>query len=254
MRNFKVEDTILYEDKDVLVCYKPAGLAVQNARFGTMDLESALKNYLAAKAPGMPPYLAVVHRLDQPVEGVLVFAKTSKAAKDLSRQMAGGEMEKQYLAVTSRIPLEILQKYGPGETGEAPVFWRMEEQKLTDYLKKDGKTNTSAVVPKGTPGSKEARLTYRVLEEISDASVGKGKRYLLEIRLDTGRHHQIRVQLSHAGMPLLGDKKYGLCEKTTGALGLCSCRLTFVHPVKKKQMKFEVFPNGEAFRGFEPKG
>lgn len=87
MRNFNIQDCILFEDKEILVCHKPAGIAVQNARLGAADMESSLKNYLALKNPGKMPYLGVVHRLDQPVEGVLVFAKTPKAASGLTRQI-----------------------------------------------------------------------------------------------------------------------------------------------------------------------
>ena len=90
----KIEDYILYEDKNIIVCHKPAGLAVQNARIGSADMESALKNYLYKKEPGKMPYLGIVHRLDQPVEGILVFAHTPFAAKELSRQISSGQMEK----------------------------------------------------------------------------------------------------------------------------------------------------------------
>ena len=234
MQNFRMEDMIVYEDRELLVCRKPAGIAVQNARFGTPDLESMLKNYLAAAAGAdsrKAPYLAVIHRLDQPVEGILVFAKKPDAARELSRQMAEGRMEKTYLAVTDRVPA-------------------VSEGQLRDFLKKDGRTNTSCVVREGTAGSKEARLTYRVLEEIPDAGTTGGRRCLVKIRLDTGRHHQIRVQMAHAGMPLLGDRKYYPEDKTGFPLGLCSCALRFAHPSTKKEMKFEIRPAGEAFAGF----
>ena len=239
MRNFRVEDTIIYEDREILLCHKPAGIAVQNARFGTMDLESAIRNYLAfggaagAQRCGKIPYLAVIHRLDQPVEGVLVFARTPDAARELSRQISGGEMNKKYLAVTAQ---------APGDRNE---------QFLKDFLKKDSKTNTSSVVRRGTPGIKEARLSYKVLQEIADDRTISGKRFLVEIHLDTGRHHQIRVQMSHAGMPLLGDRKYNPEDKSNLPLGLCSCELTFIHPAKKKKMKFEISPRGDAFEGFD---
>lgn len=239
MRNFRVEDTIIYEDNEVLLCHKPAGIAVQNARLGAMDLESALRNYLASGSAGSEkyigkiPYLAVIHRLDQPVEGVLVFAKTPNAARELSRQMSAGEINKKYLAVTAR------------------VSGYKKEQFLKDFLKKDGKTNSSSVVPGGTPGSKEARLSYKVLQETADERTDSGKRFLVEIHLETGRHHQIRVQMSHAGMPLLGDRKYNPEDQSNLPLGLCSCELTFIHPEKKKKMKFEISPLGEAFEGFD---
>ena len=241
MLSGKIEENILFEDKDILVCRKISGIAVQNAGIGTMDMESALKNYLAVKQTSSGnigqkdkvPYLAVVHRLDQPVEGVLVFAKTPRAAKELSRQITQGKMEKNYLAVTFGMP---------------PVG-KNEERVLEDYLKKDGKTNTSFATAPGTPGSKKARLWYKVLETIEDPQEGKEK-HLLQIRLETGRHHQIRVQLSHAGMPLAGDRKYGALEKTKFSLGLCAWQLTFTHPVTGKKMKFETIPVGDAFQGF----
>ena len=155
----KIEDYILFEDKEIIVCRKPAGIAVQNARIGAMDLESSLKNYLAMQAGGgrRIPYLAVIHRLDQPVEGILVFGKTPEAAKSLSAQITAGKMEKIYLAVT----------YGKqAEAGK-------KEKVLEDYLKKDGKSNTSSVVNAHTPGAKKARLSYEVLGEAVDAISGK---------------------------------------------------------------------------------
>lgn len=218
----KIEDYILYEDKNIIVCHKPAGLAVQNARIGSADMESVLKNYLYKKEPGTMPYLGIVHRLDQPVEGIIVFARTPFAAKELSRQISGGQMEKIYLAVTKEKPDK-------------------EEGVLEDYLKKDGRTNTSAVVAEGTPGAKKARLSYQVIHEETE-------RFLIKIKLDTGRHHQIRVQMAHAGMPLTGDRKYG--GGTDTALGLCACSLTFLYPGSRKKMHFTVKPKGEAFKNF----
>ena len=233
----KIEDYILFEDKDIIVCRKPAGLAVQNARIGAMDMESCLKNYLAVKAGGRSiPYLAVIHRLDQPVEGILVFGKTPKAAKGLSAQITAGKMEKIYLAVTYGMP--------PALGDDCTV--------LENYLKKDGKSNTSAVVDKNTPGAKCARLSYEVLDEARDR-ITDSKKWLLRIHLDTGRHHQIRVQMAHAGMPLAGDRKYG--AGTDGAIGagglaLCAASLTFSHPVTGKEMKFETRPEGAEFADF----
>lgn len=233
----KVEEQILYEDRDILVCHKPAGIAVQSDGIGIMDLESVLKNYLALKQEGTccqrsgkPPYLAVIHRLDQPVEGILVFGKTPRAAKELNSQMADRRIEKIYLAVTFGIP-------------------QAREGILEDYLKKDGRTNMSFAVGADVPGSKKARLSYRVLEAVPDSIEGKEK-YLLRIQLETGRHHQIRVQMAHAEMPLYGDKKYGNPGKTECGLGLCSAALGFVHPVSGKRMKFETIPKGKAFDGF----
>lgn len=223
MSVWNAESMILYEDQDLLVCHKEAGVPVQSARFGTMDLESALKNYLAAQNPGALPYVGVIHRLDQPVEGVVVFAKNRKAASGLNRQLTGGRIEKTYLAVT----------------GSAP---EKEAEELLDFLIKDGRSNTSFVAAGGTAGAKEARLSYQVAEKREAGT-------LLQIRLDTGRHHQIRVQMAHHGMPLLGDRKYG-GEENGGELALCSFRLAFVHPRTGKRMCFQISPHGKAFAEF----
>lgn len=230
MKPITIEPNILYEDSLMIVIQKVSGMAVQSAGFGTIDLESSLKNYLAAKTPGKVPYVGIVQRLDQPVEGVLVFAKTASAAKELSRQMVSGEIGKTYLAVTAKEP---------------PVKMGV----LEDSLLKDGKKNLSKVVKEGSPGSKAARLSYEVLKEAEDSRVEGGKKYLIRVKLDTGRHHQIRVQLANAGMPLIGDRKYNPEEKSGYPLALCSCQLRLKHPVKKNEMRFEISPMGEAFRG-----
>lgn len=207
--------TILYEDDAILVCHKPAGVAVQTARLGEADMESLLRNYRAEK--GEEPWIGVVHRLDQPVEGVMVFAKTKEAAASLGRQMRERLAEKDYYAVTDGIPA---QKKGM----------------LEDYLLRDGRTNLSSVVAKTTPGAKRASLTYEVIKE------GNG-RAVLRIRLQTGRHHQIRVQLAHAGMPIAGDRKYQFREHVAPSgrgLSLCACRLVFRHPADKRKLEFEI--------------
>ena len=226
-----IEDMILFEDKDILVCHKAAGLAVQNARIGAADMESMLMNYLAAENPGKMPYLGIVHRLDQPVEGVLVFAKNKKAAAGLTKQITSGSVVKEYLAVTDRMPEK--------RTG-----------RLEDFLKKDGRNNTSSVAAAGEDGAKKAVLDYEVLQEIADERTGTGKRILVKIQLGTGRHHQIRVQMAHAGMPLLGDRKYNPGDTSHLPLGLCSCHLVFCHPISGKKMEFTVTPKGDSFAGF----
>ena len=226
-----IRNTILYEDREIIVCHKPAGLAVQNARIGMMDMESALKNYLAEKNPKEMPYLGIISRLDQPVEGILVFARSGRSAAELNRQMGKNEIEKIYLAVSDREPAQ-------------------KEAELEDYLKKDGRNNTSAVTPPGTKGAKKARLTYRALETLPDQRTDTGIRCLIQVRLDTGRHHQIRVQLSHAGVPLLGDKKYYPQDRSGFSLGLCAVKLGFRHPASGKKMEFQTTPRGNAFEGF----
>lgn len=231
MLNNQIEESILYEDKEILVCRKQAGMPVQAAGIGTMDMESALKNYLAQKMPGKVPYLGVVHRLDQPVEGILVFAKTPGAAGSLSKQMMAGGAGKYYLAVVEG---------KPGNT----------EGTITDYLKKNGRANMSQAVPANTQGAKKAILHYQVLDQ---KEINGKTRSLLKIKLETGRHHQIRVQLSHAGFPLLGDRKYNPSGTKGTSLGLCSCSLELKHPKTGKIMKFDTEPQGTAFSDFVKK-
>lgn len=241
IKEFQTED-ILMEDQELLVVYKRAGIAVQSARTGQMDLEHQLLNYLACKQEkttggrgketdtrAKKPYLAVIHRLDQPVEGILVFAKTPEAAKRLNAAMQKGQMEKVYLAVTRQKP-------------------EKEEAVLLHYLVKDGKTNTSRVAKAGEPGAKLAELSYRVLEK---TETEKGSGYLLEIRLKTGRHHQIRMQMAQAGMPLCGDGKYNPQEEKEEReqLALCAARLSFPHPKTGKKLRFEIVPRGKSFAG-----
>ena len=241
-----VRECILYEDKDILVCHKPAGIAVQSGRVGSMDLESLLKNYIAQKKPGKIPYLAVIHRLDQPVEAVLVFALNPKAAAALNRQMTMGEISKTYLAVTDVKRESVLQK----ESTDTKEEEKVQMICLTDWLCKDNKTNSSSVVPAGTAGGKKAVLYYKILES---REVQGQKRCMVQVRLETGRHHQIRVQLSHAGMPLVGDRKYNPVKNSREALALCSIQLEFTHPESGKKMKFQVAPTGTAFREFSVK-
>ena len=213
MAGFCRED-ILMEDNDILVVHKHAGMAVQNARMGQMDLEHALLNYLAkqarAETPGQArtqiPYLAVVHRLDQPVEGVLVFAKNKDAAGKLGRQVKDGTMKKEYLAVCEG----KIEKQGV--------------QKFEDFLVKDGRSNTSRVVQPGTAGAKKAVLEYEVIRT-------QENRTLVQIHLGTA-----------------GDAKYGAKEK--GSLALCAHHLELKHPRTGKRLSFTVKPEGEIFHSF----
>lgn len=206
---------IIYEDKDLLVCEKPVGLAVQNASFGKKDLESMVRTYLAESSGRANPYLGIVHRLDQPVQGLLIFAKTQKAAADLSRQVQDGTMQKEYQAVVCK---KLPQREGT----------------LEHYLKKDMKKNISAAVQKTIPGAKRAVLDYKVLKETEDGQ-------LVQIRLHTGRHHQIRVQMAAAGAPLYGDRKYNPQASEEG-LALCAHHLTFRHPAEGRVMEFFCQP------------
>lgn len=248
---------IIYEDDHVLVCHKPAGLATQSGRVGQPDVESELKRYLSAqecrttghtKATArnvQPPYLGVVHRLDQPVEGLLVFAKTQKAAAHLTKQLTQGSLNKQYYAVVCGKPAV--------ESGE-----------LVDYLVKEG--NIAKVVETHTEGAKKAVLQYKVLSEwkpghvttveaveVRTKTADTGEQveaiHLLDVHIDTGRFHQIRVQLSHVGLPLLSDNKYGTSQSMEAGrklgfrnVALFAYKLEFVHPVTCKKSVFEIQP------------
>ena len=159
----------------------------------------------------------------------MVFAKTPQATAKLSAQVSSRSMEKEYLAVTTGVP--------EPQKGE-----------LRDWLLRDGKTNTSAVVARGTSQAKEAVLDYEVEQVLED-----GQQALVHIWLHTGRHHQIRVQFAHAGYPLVGDTKYGKPEQGGRycPVALCSCRIGFLHPVTKKKMEFVIEPKGKAFSGLQ---
>ena len=220
-----MEIDILYEDGQLLVCRKPAGVPVQSGKVGQKDMVSILRNYRNGKEGDT--YIGLVHRLDQPVQGVMVFAKTKMAAAELSRQITDGRMKKQYLAVTCGKPMK---KQGA----------------LVDYLLKDGRTNTSSIVPEGTKGAKRAELRYRIIAETPGYA-------LAEIELLTGRHHQIRVQMAGAGMPLAGDRKYNLSDagQTEKYVTLAAHRLSFEHPVLQKEICFEGKPEGAIFKKFE---
>lgn len=235
-----VQKNIIFEDEHMIVACKPAGIATQTARIGQQDMVSELKNYLSRKPENKgkgEPYLGLIHRLDQPVSGILVFAKTKQAAASLSRQITDGRFHKYYYAVIYGKPVK-------------------EEGRLQDYLHKDGKTNMSMVVKKEFPEAKKAELSYRlvktlmVLEKRQEAS-------LMEVELFTGRHHQIRVQMANAGMPLLGDNKYGTetdreFSREIGCrnVALCAYKLKFIHPETGKELCFEKLPEGEIFLPF----
>ena len=213
---------VIWEDAKILVCRKPAGLPVQSAKIGQQDMVNLLKNYRAGQQE--PPEVYPVHRLDQPVEGLMVFAKNKEAAAALSRQIQQKSVDKYYHAVAEGIFDEP-------------------EGRLEDYLLRDGRSNTSRVVPADTPGARKAVLHYRVLKV--NEEVGNS---LVEIRLETGRHHQIRVQLAHTGHPLVGDKKYNPnCGNGYLPIGLCSISLAFSHPITGKRMEFSIEPQGPAF-------
>lgn len=213
---------ILYEDTDIIVCVKPHGLATQSKSFSSPDLEKMLLNHIARTSGSSGrPYLAVIHRLDQPVAGILVFAKTPLAAKELNKQLTTSGFGKHYYALVQGTPAS--------SSGT-----------LEDYLVKDGRSNISRVCSKETKDAKLARLTYRVVDKNSFAGfpdMTACDTSLLEVVLDTGRHHQIRVQLSNMGCPIVGDSKYNPNVSAVGkpqTLCLCAYKLSFKHPRTKK--------------------
>lgn len=216
---------IIFEDEDILVCYKPQGTATQTKRIGQQDMVSLIANYRVRK--GEKPYVGVVHRLDQPVEGVMVFAKNPKAAAELSWQVRERNIGKHYYAISNSKGIE--------EAGKCPVT-------LTGYIAFDGRTNVSQMVTETDPEGKRAELEYTV-QKIIDNKV------LFDVLLHTGRHHQIRLQMADAGYPLTGDAKYGNGRGENG-LSLCSYRLEFDHPTTKKKMDFSICPKGKAFEVF----
>ena len=221
---------ILYEDSDIIVCVKPQGMPSQSDKTRDMDMVNYLKNYLYEKEEMTEePYVAIVHRLDRPVGGVMVFARNQKAAANLSDQVQDGLMEKDYQAIL---------------TGEL----KEEEGVMIDYLVKDGKTNISKVVPKGTKGAKKAELRYEVLDVLETE---EGLLTYVLIELVTGRHHQIRVQMTSRGAGIWGDTKYNKkfqkTKRVYRQIGLFSSRIAFTHPTTKERMVFKEEPFGEAF-------
>ncbi len=206
---------ILYEDNHLLVVEKPVNMPVQADASHDPDLLTALKAYVKEKyqKPG-DVYLGLVHRLDRPVGGVMVFARTSKAAQRLASQFSGHTAAKRYAAIVRGTPLP--------------------QAKLTDYLVKDEAANQTAVVSADTPGAKLARLSYRTLARDADTA-------LLDVELYTGRPHQIRVQLSHAGLPVVGDMRYGTDAPGT-QIRLWAYALSLQHPTLGETMIFYSIP------------
>lgn len=233
-----MQKNIIYEDKHILVAYKPAGIATQTARVGQRDMVSELKNYLAGKTGKKEsPYLGIVHRLDQPVSGLLVFARTRQAAACLGRQITEHVFQKHYYALIYGKP-------------------KKPEERLENYLYKDGRSNLSVIVDKDFPEARKAVLDYRLIRTLMMVEPWQ-EASLMEISLHTGRHHQIRLQMSHAGMPLLGDNKYGTEEDRQLSweiglknIALCAFKLAFIHPATGKEVCFVQQPREEIFRPF----
>ena len=208
---------IVYEDNHIIVVLKPQGVPTCGDESGDDSLLEGVRRYLKVtyEKPGNV-YVGLTHRLDRPTGGVMVFAKTSKAASRLSEQMRGGDFEKKYFTVLVGTPKE------PQKT-------------LVNYLKKNPVNNMVYLCPPTTDGAKMASLDYRVLQEREGLC-------LAEVRLPTGRTHQIRVQMAGIGHPVYGDMRYGGENAKKGWLALWAYSLSFTHPVTKERMRFMVQP------------
>lgn len=207
---------VVYEDNHIIIVNKQSGEIVQGDKTGDTPLSDIVKQYIKEKynKPGNV-FLGVVHRLDRPVSGLVVFAKTSKALSRLNEMFRTGDVHKTYWAIVKKNDI-------------AP------EATLTDWLTRNERQNKSYAHNREVPGDKKAVLSYKV-RSMSDNYM------LLEVRLMTGRHHQIRCQLAHMGCPIKGDLKYGSPRSNPdGSISLMSRRVEFVHPVSKETIAVEA--------------
>jgi 23S rRNA pseudouridine1911/1915/1917 synthase len=218
---------ILYEDNHLIAVYKKPSDLSQSDKTGDPALDSEVKKYLADKYNKTGEvFLGVVHRLDRPVGGVMLFARTSKALQRMNEVFRTREVRKTYLAVINERPPD-------------------DEAVLTHFLKKNEKQNKTYVYDNEVNGSKKASLSYRL--------IGRSERYfLLEVELHSGRHHQIRAQLAKIGCPIKGDLKYGYPRSNDdGSICLFARRLEFMHPVKKEKISIIAhFPPGDVWKLF----
>ena len=223
---------IRYEDEHLLIVYKPAGLATQNANIRVPDMESELKKYLHGN------FVGIVHRLDQPVEGLLVVAKNSTIAGLLSRELSRGNLGKEYTAA-------VLGPFLPEELANANNVYLQKIKKTKEGL--------SAIVPDSDPEGKQAHTCFSVdAYSILSEHIPINR---VSIHLKTGRFHQIRCQFAANGHPLLGDQKYGNPEVNQILPGchvaLCANRIHLTHPITKKELYYEQAPQNEIFKLFE---
>ena len=209
---------IIYEDNHIIVVVKPPNIPSQQDKTGDRDMLTIIKKYIKEKykKPGNV-YLGLVHRLDRPTGGVMVFAKTSKAAARLSEEVREKQFEKEYLVIVDG---KLDKKEGVME----------------DYLYKNERNNMSRVVNEKTKNAKQAKLEYEVIKYQEDIDLS-----VLKVKLHTGRHHQIRVQFSSRGHSVYGDQKYGTRGRGK-QLALWAYSLSLFHPITKEKMKFERLP------------
>ena len=219
---------VVYEDNHIIIVNKKSGEIVQGDKTGDRPLSDIVKDYIKEKyaKPGAV-FLGVVHRLDRPVSGLVVFARTSKALSRLNKMFAEGEVHKTYWAITKNAP-------------------RDNEGTLTHWLVRNEKQNKSYAYEQEKPNAKKAILKYHVLSHSDNYS-------LIEVQLLTGRHHQIRCQLAAIGCPIKGDLKYGAPRSNPdGSISLLSRRVEFVHPVSKETIIAEApLPDDNLWRAFK---
>ncbi len=246
---------VFYEDRDIIVVKKPAGIASEAGHSFEPDMVSEIRNHIRETVSAGEPYVGVIHRLDRPVPGIMVYAKTKAAAAALSARLQENRIKKTYRAVVCGRCVDNVGNF-------------------VDYLLKDPKENRSKIVEKGINGAKRAELAYRVLGTVEEppAWAGPGPLTLVEIGLLTGRHHQIRVQFAGHGLPLWGDARYGARQErpekesplragkgrvSRGGLrqlALCACGLAFEHPSTGETMTFSMKPDAPVFEIFEDPG
>lgn len=219
--------TVVYEDNHIIVVNKTSSEIVQGDKTGDIPLSETVKQYLKEKyqKPGNV-FVGVAHRLDRPVSGLVVFAKTSKALSRLNEMFKNSEVKKTYWAIVKECPREL-------------------EGELVHYLVRNEKQNKSYAYDKEVPDSKKAILHYRLIARSQNYN-------LLEVDLKTGRHHQIRCQLAKMGCPIKGDLKYGFARSNPdGSICLHARRISFIHPVSKEQIDLEApLPPGSLWNGF----
>jgi 23S rRNA pseudouridine1911/1915/1917 synthase len=219
---------VLYEDNHFIAVQKKSSDLSQGDKTGDESLDSEVKKYIAEKykKPG-DVFIGVVHRLDRPVSGVILYARTSKALQRMNEMFRDGKVKKVYLAIVRERPPE-------------------DTQTLSHYLKKNEAQNKTYVFDKEVKGSKKASLTYKIVSRSE-------KYYLLEVELHSGRHHQIRAQLAAIGCPVKGDLKYGFARSNEdGGISLMARRLEFIHPVKNELIQIiSPFPTGDLWNHFD---
>jgi len=215
------EITVIYEDNHLIAINKPSGWLVQGDATGDATANDWVKHYIKIRynKPG-DVFLGTIHRLDRPVSGVTLFARTSKALERMNKQFQLRQVQKTYLAVVNQRP----EKF---------------QDKLVHFLTKDSNTNTAKAYSRQKPKSKRAELDYQLKAEV-------GEHHLLEVKPLTGRPHQIRVQLAKEGMPIRGDRKYGSKMRNNNrSIHLHARKLEFTHPVTKESVVIDAFPPDE---------